>query len=168
MSTASGERRRSLPCYPDLAGKIAVITGGSRGIGAASARMLAANDVKLALNGRTAPPLDRLVTELRADGATAVAFQGDCTREADMAAFSAFVESELGPPDILVAFAGGFEGFTSIENVTEREWRDVLDANLTSTFLTVKAFLPPFVNRGNGVIVTMASNGGRYLDKLLT
>lgn len=168
MSASSRERGRALPCYPDLAGKVAAITGGSRGIGAECARMLAANGVKLALNGRSGSALDRLLTELHADGATAVAFPGDCTRAADMRAFSAFVERELGSPDILLAFAGGFEEFTRIEDVTEREWRDVVDANLTATFLTVKAFLPQFTDRGDGVIITMASNGGRYLDKLLT
>ncbi len=78
------------------------------------------------------------------------------------------MHSELGPIDILLPFAGGFGAFTPIEEITEREWRQVIDLNLTSTFLTVRAIVPAMIERRSGVIVTMSSNGGRYLDKLLT
>ena len=166
MSESSGER--GVPHYPDLAGKVAAVTGGSRGIGAATCRMLVANGVAVAVNGRSREPLDAIVAELRAAGGRAGGFAGDCTSAADMEGFRTFVDSELGPPDILLAFAGGFESFTPIEQVSEPEWRQVLDANLTSLFLTISAFLPGFLERRAGVIVTMASNGGRYLDKLLT
>jgi 3-oxoacyl-[acyl-carrier protein] reductase len=159
---------RVVPRYPDLAGKVAAVTGGSRGIGEATCRMLAANGVRLGVNARSRERLDAVVDSLRSDGAQAVGYAGDCTRAADMEAFRALVEGELGPVDILLTFAGGFESFTPIEQMSEQEWREVMDANLTSVYLTIKAFLPGFVERRAGVIVTMASNGGRYLDKLLT
>jgi 3-oxoacyl-[acyl-carrier protein] reductase len=166
MSAPRGAR--DVPIYPDLAGKVAAVTGGSRGIGAATCRMLAANGVKIGVNGRSSEALAGVVSELRGVGAEAVGFAGDCTRAADMERFRDFLEAELGPVDILLTFAGGFEAFTPIEQLTEREWRAVVDANLTSVYLTIKAFLPGFVELQRGVIITMASNGGRYLDKLLT
>jgi 3-oxoacyl-[acyl-carrier protein] reductase len=165
----SGQRdERVVPRYPDLAGKVAAVTGGSRGIGEASCRMLAANGVRLGVNARGRERLDAVVASRRSDGAAAVGYAGDCTRAPDMEGFRAVVENELGPVDILLAFAGGFESFTPIEQMSEQEWREVLDANLTSVYLTIKAFLAGFVERRAGVIVTMASNGGRQLDKLLT
>jgi 3-oxoacyl-[acyl-carrier protein] reductase len=163
-----GREERVVPRYPDLAGKVAAVTGGSRGIGEATCRMLAANGVRLGVNARSAERLDAVVASLRGEGAEAVGHAGDCTRAADMAAFRAAVERELGPVDILLTFAGGFESFTPIERMSEQEWRAVMDANLTSVYLTIQAFLSGFVERRAGVIVTMASNGGRQLDKLLT
>jgi 3-oxoacyl-[acyl-carrier protein] reductase len=78
------------------------------------------------------------------------------------------VRSELGPVDILLPFAGGFGEFTPVEEISVEEWREVIEANLTATFLTVSAVVPSMIERRSGVIVTMSSNGGRYLDKLLT
>jgi len=78
------------------------------------------------------------------------------------------VEAELGPADILVPFAGGFGRHTPIQDITEEEWRFVVESNLTSTFLTCKAFLPGMLERRRGAIVTMASNAGRLLDIPLT
>src|SRR5262249_52120055 len=57
---------------------------------------------------------------------------------------------------------------TPVLEITPEEWRQVVDANLTSTFLTVRAAVPEMVRRGRGAVVTMASNGGRYLDMPLT
>jgi 3-oxoacyl-[acyl-carrier protein] reductase len=157
-----------IPTYPDLAGKVAAVTGGSRGIGAATCRMLAANGVRVGVNARNANDVERIVEELRAAGADAVGVTGDATGAGDMERFCAEVESELGPTDILLPFAGGFGSFTPVEQISEEEWRQVIDANLTSTFITIRAFLPAMLGRGRGAIVTMASNAGRHLDKLLT
>jgi 3-oxoacyl-[acyl-carrier protein] reductase len=158
----------AIPRFPDLAGKVAVVTGGSKGIGAASCRVLAANGVRVAVNARSRAGIDRLVEELRAGGAEAIGVAADCVRLAELERMRDEVERQLGPVDILLAYAGGFSSFTPLEEIGEDEWRDVIDANLTSTFLTVKAFTPGMVERRSGVIVTMASNAGRYLDKLLT
>lgn len=166
MSTTNEIRLR--PSYPDLAGKVAAVTGGSRGIGAATARMLAANGARVAIAARSAAGVDELVTELRDSGAESIGFAGDAASLDDMERFHAEVSSRLGPPDILLPYAGGFGAFTPITEVSEAEWREVIDANLTSTFLTIKPFLPGMVQRRSGAIVTMASNAGRYLDKLLT
>ena len=162
------EGSSSIPTYPDLAGKIALVTGGSKGIGAATCRMLAANDVRLAVNARSESGIEALVSELRADGADAIGISADCTNSGEVERMVARTEQELGQVDILLPYAGGFRAFLPIEDVTEEDWREVLDANLTSTFLAVKAVLPSMLERRGGVIVTMASNAGRQLDKLLT
>jgi 3-oxoacyl-[acyl-carrier protein] reductase len=148
--------------YPDLRGKVALLTGGSKGIGAATCRALAANGVRVAVNGRSREALDELVAEL---GASTAAFQGDCRDEGGLAALRRSVEEELGPVELLAAFAGGFEAFTPVAEMSAAEWREVVDANLTSTFLTVREFLPAMIERRRGAIVTMSSISGRYLDK---
>jgi NAD(P)-dependent dehydrogenase (short-subunit alcohol dehydrogenase family) len=157
-----------IPTYPDLAGRVAVVTGGSKGIGAATCRALAANGVKVAVVARDHASIDSVVDELRAGGAKAVGVSADMVNFAEIERMRAEVERELGPADILVPFAGGFGRHTPIWEIEEDEWRFVIESNLTSTFLTCKAFLPGMMERGRGAIVTMASNGGRFLDIPLT
>lgn len=159
---------RPVPTYPDLAGKVALVTGGSKGIGAATARMLVANGVKVAVNGREQGSIDALVGDLREQGATAVGIAADCGEPDQIERMCARVEDELGAIDILLPFAGGFSSFTRIEDLGVDEWREVVEANLTSTFLTVRAVLPSMIERRGGAIVTMSSNGARLLDKTLT
>jgi 3-oxoacyl-[acyl-carrier protein] reductase len=159
---------RPIPTYPDLAGRVALVTGGSKGIGAATARVLAANGVKVAVNARSEPGITAVVDELRAAGGEALGISADVSALEEVERVRDVVESELGPIDILLPYAGGFGAFTPIEETTEAEWREVIDWNLTSTFLAVRAVVPGMIERESGSIVTMASNGGRYLDKLLT
>jgi 3-oxoacyl-[acyl-carrier protein] reductase len=157
-----------LPRYPDLAGKVAVVTGGSKGIGAAAVRALAANDARVAVNGRDEAALSAIVDEIAEAGGEAIATPADvCSRE-EIEAMRELVEAELGPVDVLVAFAGGFGAYTPAQDITEEEWHAVIDSNLTSTFLTVKAFLPGMIERRRGAVVTMASNAARFLDSTLT
>lgn len=162
------EAERPIPTYPDLAGKVALVTGGSKGIGAATCRMLAANGVRVAVNARSQEGIDALVSELTGAGAEAIGISADCADSAQVADLVAGTESELGPIDILLPFAGGFSRFLGIEELTEADWREVIDANLTSTFITVKAVLPSMIGRRQGAIVTMSSNAGRLLDMRIT
>jgi 3-oxoacyl-[acyl-carrier protein] reductase len=159
---------RPIPTYPDLAGKVALVTGGSKGIGAASCRMLAANGVRVAVNGRDEAAIEALVSELRAAGAEAIGVAAECTDGDQVGAMVARTEDELGPVDILLPYAGGFNAFLPIEDVTEADWTTIIEDNLTSTFLAVKAVLPTMMERRQGAIVTMSSNAGRLLDKLVT
>ena len=159
---------RPIPTYPDLAGRVALVTGGSKGIGAATARVLAANGVKVAVNARSQPSIDAVVEELRDAGAEAIGISADVGELDAVERVRDRVESKLVPIDILLPFAGGFGAFTPIQETSEAEWREVIDWNLTSTFLAVRAIVPGMIERRGGSIVTMASNGGRYLDKLLT
>jgi 3-oxoacyl-[acyl-carrier protein] reductase len=157
-----------IPTYPDLAGKTAFVTGASKGIGLSACRMLAANGVKVAVVARGREAVDGAVDELRGAGALALGLTADCTSFAEIEAARRRTEEELGPVDIVIPFAGGFGARTPVQEITEEEWRFVVESNLTSTFLTVKSFLPGMIERRSGAIVTMASNAGRSLDMTLT
>jgi 3-oxoacyl-[acyl-carrier protein] reductase len=162
----TGVPGRASPSYPDLAGKTAFVTGGSKGIGAATCRLLAAGGVKVAVVARGADEAESLAREIRGAGGEAVALSADCRRPEDVEAGRSAVEEHFGQVDLLVPFAGGFDSFTPVAELTLEEWRDVLDANLTSTFVTVRAFLPGMIERRRGSIVTMSSISARFLDKL--
>ena len=157
-----------MPRFPDLAGKVALITGGSRGIGATTARALAANEAKVAINGRESEAIELLVDELRASGAEAIGISADASRWSEVERMREQTEAELGPIDILAPFAGGFGAYTPVQEISEEEWHRVIDHNLTATFLAIKSVLPGMIERGGGTIVTMASNAGRHLDATLT
>jgi len=154
------------PTYPDLDGKVAVVTGGARGIGAATCRALAASGARVAVLDFAEP--EQLADELRRSGADAMAVTADCQRSADLERAEREIAGRLGPTDVLAVFAGGFRARTPILEISEEEWRFVVDSNLTATFLTAKAFLPGMVERRRGAVVTMASNAARYLDISLT
>jgi 3-oxoacyl-[acyl-carrier protein] reductase len=147
---------------------VALVTGGSRGIGAATCIALAANGAKVVVNGRDPDAIASVVAEVTAAGGTAIGAVADVCRWGQIEAMRERTEAELGPVDILAPFAGGFWAYTPAHEITEEEWHAVLDANLTSTFLTVKAFLPSMIERRRGAIVTMASNAARSLDATLT
>jgi 3-oxoacyl-[acyl-carrier protein] reductase len=151
--------------YPDLAGKVAVVTGGSRGIGAATAQALAGNFVAVAVVGRDEAAIDATVQGILADGGTALGVAADCTVESDLATLHRKVADDLGPVDILAAFAGGNGMPVPTDAETGEHWREVIETDLTSTFLTVSAFLPAMIARRSGVIITMSSAAARQAAK---
>ena len=151
-----------LPIYPDLAGKVAVVTGGSGGIGAATCRLLAANGARVAVNGRDPARIQTVVDTIREGGGEAVGVAGDCTNPAAIDRLRQQVEQAFGPAEILAAFVGGGQARPGpVADVTEDDWRSTVDSTLTATFLTLKSFLPGMVQRGRGAIVTMASSAAR-------
>src|SRR5579871_3557115 len=92
--------------YPGLAGRTAIVTGGSKGIGFSTAVQLAANDVRVALVARTKDAVEDAVEGLREGGATAHGVAADCTDGSALASMVEEVTAALGPPDIVMAFAG--------------------------------------------------------------
>jgi 3-oxoacyl-[acyl-carrier protein] reductase len=165
MFSAPGERERTskVPTYPDLAGKVAVVTGGSGGIGGATCRLLAANGVKVSVNGRDEAKIGAVVDAIRSAGGDALGVAADCTDLAAVEWMRKQTEEELGPVEVVAAFAGGGRARPGpVEQITEEEWRSTVDANLTATFLTLKSFLPGMIERGGGSIVTMASSAARF------
>jgi 3-oxoacyl-[acyl-carrier protein] reductase len=148
--------------YPDLNEKVVVVTGGSRGIGAGTARAFAAAGARVCVVGRDGQALEQVAEDIGGIAATA-----DVTDYAAIEGVRRRVEAELGPVDVLCAFAGGGiarPGPTAA--MTEEEWRSVIDGNLTATFLTLKVFLPGMQERRNGSIITMSSSAGRLPSNL--
>jgi len=93
--------------YPDLAGTTAVVTGGSRGVGAATAQAFAANGAAVAVVGRDDAALAGAVQTISSHGGRAIGVSADCTNDAALAVAGHRVREEFGGADILVAFAGG-------------------------------------------------------------
>jgi 3-oxoacyl-[acyl-carrier protein] reductase len=154
--------------YPDLRGRVALVTGGSKGIGAETCRALAANGARVAVNGRDEAAIDAVVAQCRELGGEAIGVAADARSRAGLNELRRTIESELGAVELLAPFAGGFSAFTPVTEITDEEWDDVLEWNLTSTFRAVQVFLPAMLKARRGAIVTMASNGARLLDKPLT
>ncbi|MDA8301508.1 MAG: SDR family oxidoreductase [Actinomycetota bacterium] len=145
--------------YADLVGKVAVVTGGSRGIGAATAAALAANGAAVAVVGRDLAAAE-VAAKAIGDGGRAIAVAADCTVEADMTRLRDEVHARLGTADVLVCFAGGSGEPVATAAETAAHWRHVVDTNLTATYLTISAFLADLTATG-GAIITMASSSGR-------
>jgi 3-oxoacyl-[acyl-carrier protein] reductase len=159
----------SVPSYPDLGGRVAVVTGGSKGIGAATCVLLGHNRARVAVCGRDEETIERVVADTRTAGAEeAGGVAADLTTEDGVARLRREVEDKLGPAEVLFAFAGGFGARTPLLRTQLEEWNAVVESNLTSTFLTLREFAPGMVERGYGSIVTMASNAARFLDIQLT
>ncbi|MFI0469175.1 SDR family NAD(P)-dependent oxidoreductase [Saccharopolyspora sp. 5N102] len=150
-----------LSTYPDLHGKIVLITGGSRGIGAQTARAFAAQGAKVCVVGRDRDALAAVVADITDQGGTAIPAVADVTDSAALDRLRREAESQLGPVEVLAAFAGGQGAPVPSEELTEQRWRQVIDSDLTSAFLTTQAFLPGMLERGNGSIITMSSAAGR-------
>jgi 3-oxoacyl-[acyl-carrier protein] reductase len=143
-------------------GKVAWVTGSSRGIGAAVATLFARHGAKVAVHGRDAEAADAVVRRIVEEGGRAIAVTGDVTKLSDLDANRRRIEEELGPIDILIANAGGsFTPPGPIEEIPEEGWRASVEGNLTATFLTLKSVLPGMKQRGSGNIVTMSSSAGR-------
>jgi 3-oxoacyl-[acyl-carrier protein] reductase len=145
-----------------LDGTVALITGSSRGIGAAIARRFAAEGARVALHGRDPAALNAVQETIRAEGGAVASFTADVTKLADVERMRADVEREFGEVDILVANAGG--SFTMpgpFEELSEEGWRATVDGNLTATFFTIRSVLPGMKRRRTGNIITMSSSAAR-------
>jgi 3-oxoacyl-[acyl-carrier protein] reductase len=145
-----------------LDGRVALVTGSSRGIGAAIARLFAREGAKVAVHGRDEQAIAAVLGEIEREGGTAIAVTADVTRFDEVEAMRRRIEAELGPIDLLVANAGGSHTAPGpVEEISEEGWRASVDANLTATFLTLKSVLPGMKERGRGSIVTVSSAAAR-------
>lgn len=150
------------PTYPDLSDKVAVVTGGSRGIGAATSRLLAAQGVRVTVLGRDEVAIKSTVEHIRAEGGEALGVCADATDFGALERARAETEKTFGPADLIIPFAGGGSALPGpTQDVDEEAWRSAVEGNLTATFLTVKSFLAGMVERKRGAIVTMASSAAR-------
>ena len=140
-----------------LAGKVAVVTGSSRGIGKAIARALAAEGATLGVHYcRGREQADQLAGEFERGGCRVGVFQADVAKPEDCHRMLEQAAKQLGPVDILVNNAG-VNRDRSIRKMSAAEWDEVIHTNLNSVFHCTKAALEPMINRGWGRIINIAS-----------
>ena len=145
-----------------LKDKVALITGSSRGIGAAIAQLFAEQGASVVVHGRDTNAIAAVTARIEETGAPVMAAVADLTRYEQIEAMRESIEQRFGSVDILVANAGGSTVAPGpLEEISEADWRQSVDTNLTATFLTIKAFLPAMKQRNRGVIITMSSAAAR-------
>ncbi|MFR9776128.1 SDR family NAD(P)-dependent oxidoreductase [Micromonospora sp. MS34] len=165
MDTADprgGVDERIRPEPADFAGTVALVTGASSGIGATTARLLAARGARVAVNfHKGAERAQEVVDDIRRLGGHGVPLQADVTDPEQVDALVAGVTSELGPVDVLVLNAAGLGAHDArIAPATELTWADldrVVTAQLKALFLTARAVLPSMFARGSGAVVAVGA-----------
>jgi len=154
-STNKGLREKA-----GLAGKVALVTGGSRGIGRAIAQRLAALGAAVAICGRDRAALEDSVNAIEKHGTRSLFQVTDITRTPEIAELIAKTEAAFGPISILVNNAG-IGLFGPAHEKTEADWDRVLDTNLKSVFLVSRAVAPSMIRRGSGDIINISSLAGK-------
>jgi NAD(P)-dependent dehydrogenase (short-subunit alcohol dehydrogenase family) len=139
-----------------LKGRIAVITGASRGLGKAMALALAEDGVRLALVGRDEAQLAATAAEVRKLGAEAEVFRADVADESQVRDLEEAVLAKLGRADILINNAG-INIRKRMVDFTLDEWNSILGTNLTGVFLMCRAFVPHMRGRGYGRVINLTS-----------
>lgn len=143
-----------------LDGKVAIVTGASRGIGKAIAKLYAQHGAKVVVNYvQNEAGAQQTIAEIKADGGEGMLFRADVSQGADTEAMAAAALERYGCIDILCANAATFPT-ASIEQMTEDQWDRMLDVNLKGTFLAIKACLPAMKTQQYGKIVVISSTSG--------
>jgi NAD(P)-dependent dehydrogenase (short-subunit alcohol dehydrogenase family) len=144
-----------------IAGKVAVITGASRGIGAAIAEKLASLGASCVLGGRHRESLQKAADRISQNGNKVEMQTCDVSDLSSVTAFSQFVERTLGRIDILVNNAGiGGKG-GPLHDLTPDVWDQVLNTNLRGVYYCIRAFTPLMIRNGGGDIVNISSLAGK-------
>ena len=139
-----------------LNGRVAVVTGASRGLGKAMALALGAAGARLALVSRSADQLSEVAREARAVGAEAEVFPADVGDEKQVLQLGRDVMAKLGAADILINNAGTVVRSLGVD-FTLADWNTVLNTNLTSAFLMSRTFVPRMKGRGYGRVINISS-----------
>lgn len=156
ISPANKDSRQRAP----LSGGVALVTGGSRGIGRAIAQGLAALGASVAICGRDREALKDSAVALEKLGAHVFSRMTDVTLASEVSALVSATEAALGPITILVNNAG-IGLFGPAHEKTEAEWDRVLDTNLKSVFLLSRNVAPSMIRRGSGDIINISSLAGK-------
>ena len=150
-----------------LEGRVAVVTGGGRGIGAAIARVLADAGAAVVVAARTAAEVEDAAAALRSEGRRAWASVCDVTRPEDVNELSRGAAERLGHVDVLVNNAG-LAHSAPLHRLELDDWNRLFAVNATGTFLCTKAFVPAMLERGWGRVINVASisglQGAKYIS----
>ncbi len=142
----------------NLKDKVAYITGGNKGIGYGIAKILLDNGMKVAITSRTLDAAEKAAESLSGDPLKVLALESDVSSLASETKAVKAATDHFGHLDVLVANAG-VGHFASIENMTEQDWKNTIDTNLTGVFNSVKASLEA-IKQSKGYIITIASLAG--------
>ncbi len=141
----------------DFSGETVVVTGGGRGLGRTIAEAFAQAGATVAIIGRDQATLDAAAQEM---GSAVHGYAADVSDEAALEAVAARILAELGPADALIANAGINPWYRSAEDVSMREWRTIIDVNLSGVFHCCQLFGRPMLERGRGSIICISSVAG--------
>jgi NAD(P)-dependent dehydrogenase (short-subunit alcohol dehydrogenase family) len=144
-----------------LTGKVAIVTGGGRGIGRGIGERFASEGASVVLASRTGMELEEALADISAAGGEAAAVAADVSREADCERIVADARNRFGRIDILVNNAGIFGPVKPLEELTPSDFDDVLAVNLRGPFLLTRLVLPEMYGRGSGVILNISSIGAK-------
>jgi NAD(P)-dependent dehydrogenase (short-subunit alcohol dehydrogenase family) len=140
-----------------LAGKVALVTGASSGIGRETALLFAREGAKVVVGARRETALDALVGEIRAEGQDAVAVAGDVRELAYAERLVAAAVDTFGGLDVAVNNAGILGPSASVEEISVADWHEVIDTNLTGAFLGARSQVPALRRRGGGSLIFVSS-----------
>jgi 2-hydroxycyclohexanecarboxyl-CoA dehydrogenase len=157
----------SLPALLDLRGQVALVTGAGQGVGATTARYLAAQGAGVAVNDYRPERAEAVAGQIRDEGGTAIAVQADVTDFAAVGAMAARAAGELGPVTILVNNAGNAGanpaagGSVPFWESDPAAWEPFLAVNLYGVLACCRAVIPGMINAGHGRLITIISDAGR-------
>ncbi len=143
--------------YPELRGKVALVTGGAAGIGGAASEALAAQGVRVAVVDKDSEATSALVARITQGGGEALVAPADVTKRDEVVRAVNAAVAAYEHIDILVAAAGGFWHRRTLLEIDEEEWDAITDLNLKSVYLTCHAAVPHMLGRGWGRVIIVSS-----------